>query len=183
MLAVAGCGDSGVRLVWPGTGGNPGYTAQSIASGARRSFGSMMICTKKAVGPTRVTSVDLAKGNRDLEVVGFATRPNPFLSHRRGAGGVLVDDRPLSEMGFSVSGPQTVGPCKYPHGNRTASDVDLIGTTELAVSLERVGAGTGTDQGLIVHYQDTRSGSHSFEIPYSMTLCSPSATVQNHCGQ
>jgi hypothetical protein len=187
LVLAAGCARSGhnssVQLVWPGNGGGAGYDVPSVRAGSDISFGSMIICTKKATGPARVTSVSLLRGNADLSVTAFSTRPNPYLFNRDHSGGFLEASGSVQSQGFDTRGPQLVKACRYPHGNTEASDADIIGTTELAVTLRRTDSGTGRDAGLVVHYRDAKGAGRSLDIPYSMTLCSAADTQASRCGK
>jgi hypothetical protein len=174
---------SSVQLVWPGDGGEPSYSVPSVPAGSDISLGSIIICTKKATGPARVTSVSLLDGNADLSVTAFSTRPSPYFFNRDHSGGFLEAAGSLQSQGFDTRGAQFVKPCRYPHGNTNASDADIIGVTELAVTLRRTGSGTGRDAGVVVHYRDTKSAGHSLDIPYSMILCSPADTQSSSCGK
>jgi hypothetical protein len=152
-----------VRLVFPGTGGQFSVTAPHVQHGVVSSLGELMICTLG--GPATVVGVKPWQGTPAEDITAFATQPNPFLihPHRVAMGNALGT---LPEHGFNIHKPETVKACQ-------GAGTKIIAPTDFAFSIRRRGAGTGTDHGLLLTYQDSTGDRGQAVLPVTYTLCAP----------
>jgi hypothetical protein len=134
-----------------------------------------MICAEGTRQPIRIESVSLPGGSTGLRVANFGTRPNPFLA--KPAGQAFGENYgTVSQYGFAA---KTVAIC----GPRNATGADGLPepTSELAVTLLRDTAATGTTPGLTVSYL-SNGARRSVTLHYGVKLCSPTATKTQKCG-
>ena len=143
------------------------------------SEGAEVLC-RTQLADVEITEV-VPSGGQGLRVDAFAVRDNPsqFSPPQDQLGDSHV---PLASIGqgFVVGVPQKVtGVC---------TDADPITGRpigphpkwqELAVQYSRTTSGTGTDDGMDVHYR-TADGEHVLHLPFAITLCAP-GDRSGHC--
>jgi hypothetical protein len=180
VLPLTGCSsghhtnsvDPVARVIVPG-GARPYSTGvRSASPNSPYTFGSLMVCALRPPSPVRITSVSLT-GQHGLAVVGFATRPNPFMSNPPQ---LAVGSEKGSVTDHHLRG-NSVARCLPP---RPGTEGLLTAPTEVIVSVRRTGPDTGTAPGVVIHYDvGDKRGTASF--PFGFTLCSAKDTTTNGC--
>jgi hypothetical protein len=162
-------------IIVPG-GAEPYSTAvQSVRQDTAWTFGSLMICAPAPSSRARINAVDVSARGHGLAIVGFATRPNPFLSQPPGQ---AVGSEKGTVADHHLRGT-VVSRCLAP---RQGTEGQLTAATELIVSVRRTGSETGATPGIVVHYQaGSKPGAANF--PFGFTLCSPTDTKTHGCSK
>jgi len=149
-------------------------TAHAVPHRARFTFG-VMICATGTDSSTqaRVVAVTPLDGSPQVRVPQFATRDNLLVDHP--SGGAIGDtDGTARSLGLNTSGPQYVDPCRQ--GRK-----DILAPTELAITVRRVGTGTGTDDGFVITYKNDQGQAGQAWVPWIYNLCAPHDTTTSFC--
>jgi hypothetical protein len=182
VLAASGCAGSpthaaahhsqgGPELVYP-DGGGATLELQSIPRERPLTIATMLICAERASQPTPITAVTLPPTAHGLAIVDYGTRPNPILA---GVHNLTGEKYGLARSrGYPH---RTVEVCKTPRSPEGPTP-----TSELAVTIERTGPGTGMTPGFVLHYPGL-THDRTLTIRYNIILCSPPATLTSGCGK
>jgi hypothetical protein len=153
-------------------GALPFGTGLRAPTGQPWTFGSLMLCADKPTAPVRVTTVTLDQGSYGLKVVSFGTRPNPFLTNPPGESFGVARGTTITHHITGLAIYRCLPPS---HGT-------IVGTasTELVISVERTGPGSGRAGGIEVHYTSGgATGTSSF--PEQIGMCPPQRSAAPSC--